>query len=109
MKLGKRFREGEKIPRGTWTIGYWPTGGCSILNDVSAAYEHTYELLDFEIPPKPLEPEVGKWYLVETPRGSTKCLRKYNGPHCALTDPDGDMRELPPRCIFIEEWAPVKR
>ena len=114
MKLGKRFREGEKIPRGMWTISYWPTGGCSILNDVSAAYEHTYELLDFEIPPKPLEPEVGKWYLVMAKNHTCRLLRKCP-MSClcprdkVLEDLDGVERGFPGDYEFLEEWAPVKR
>ena len=109
MRLGKKFKEGDNPPRGTWTISYWPNGNCSILDDIDIAYEYTYELLDFEIPPKPLEPEVGKWYVLRLGRNCDTCLRQYQGEGKPMLDFDKDWRGMPNDYEFLEEWAPVKK
>jgi len=114
MRLGKKFKEGENPPRGTWTISYWKTGKCSILDDIDQAYEYTYELLDFKPPPKPLEPEVGKWYLVMAKNHTYRLLRKCR-MSClcprdkVLEDLDGVERGFSDDYEFLEEWAPVKK
>ena len=112
LEAGKRFREGEQIPHGTWTIIYWPDGGCSITNHVRVAHECTYELLHFEPPAKPLVPEVGKWYLVKATTGRSggyiKILQ-YRGRGMGMLDFDGDVRLNAEDYEFLEEWAPVKK
>ena len=107
MRLGKKFKEGENPPRGTWTISYWKTGKCSILDDIDQAYEYTYELLDFEPPPKPIVLEVGKWYLVE--QGVFKMLRRFNGDNKRTSCLCLEGKSLPYIYEWIEEWAKVEK
>ena len=115
MRLGKKFKYCEQIPYGMRTITYWLNGAWTIDNKVNHAAENTYELLDFnEPPPRPIVPEVGKWYLVMAKNHTYRLLRKCR-MSClcprdkVLEDLDGVERGFSDDYEFLEEWAPVKK
>jgi len=91
------------------TISYWLDGTYVITDHRRVAEDDTYELLDFEPPPKPIVPEVGKWYVVKLEPSSNKGLRQYGGGHLPVVDLDGNNRGMPIGYEFLEEWAPVKK
>ena len=91
------------------TISYWLDGTYVITDHRRVAEDNTYELLDFKPPPKPIVPEVGKWYVLRLGRNCDTCLRQYQGEGKPMLDFDEDWRGMPSEYEFLEEWAPVKK
>ena len=67
IKLGKRYKNGEKVPLNQYFISYWQDGTVTIGCETKYEYDsegNTWDLLNFEPPCKPPDPKPGEiWEL----------------------------------------------
>jgi hypothetical protein len=109
VKLGKQYKQGEKIPLGQYSISYWNDGTVTIGCETKYECEsegNTWELLNFEHPCKPKEPKVGEVWEVRIIGAKISHLRRYHGPDNHMRQFDGGIAGSPSQYEFIRRWEP---
>lgn len=118
MRTGKRLGKGAVLEDGKWVVTFSNryTNGFAIRQFIDGEIEGVrgdgpwYELLDFEPPAKPEEPQIGEVWEVSLAYApdSKRALRVYNGE-------ENDMRSFegvshlckPSEYTFHKRWVPA--
>jgi len=108
----RRIKVGDVLEANQWYICYGKFRTVLTQNHTETVFKSitdpVYELDFIGCPEMPLQPEVGKWYIMTDRYDGNALLLRYNGDDRPTVDLDGDDAAMPEEYKIGDEWVKVK-